>query len=106
MLAGDIDIMGANWATMKDYVAIGDMKPLCLLAEERHSACPDVPTAKEQGYDIQVVKFFFYAFPGGTDPKMVEAFTPPPCVWPGSGLYRRAGGPERRPHRAGRPGDL
>ncbi|MGI6029843.1 MAG: tripartite tricarboxylate transporter substrate binding protein [Candidatus Heteroscillospira sp.] len=74
MLAGDVDIMGANWATMKDYVANGDVKPLCLLAEERHPACPDVPTAKELGFDIQVVKFFFYAFPEGTDPELVEEF--------------------------------
>ena len=74
MLAGDIDIMGSNWATMKDYVANGDVKPLCLLADERHPACPDIPTAKELGYDIQVVKFFFYAFPEGTDPQLVDAF--------------------------------
>lgn len=74
MLAGDIDIMGSNWATMKDYVANGDLKPLALLADERHPSCPDVPTAKELGYDIIVEKFFFYAFPGDTDPAIVEAF--------------------------------
>ena len=74
MLAGDVDIMGTNWATMKDYVANGDVKPLCLLADERHPACPDIPTAKELGYDVEVVKFFFYAFPEGTDPQLVEEF--------------------------------
>ncbi|MGE4354309.1 MAG: tripartite tricarboxylate transporter substrate binding protein [Oscillospiraceae bacterium] len=74
VLAGDVDVMGANWATMKDYVENGDVKPLAILADERSSACPDVPTAKELGYDIVVDKFFFYAFPEGTDESLIEAF--------------------------------
>ena len=74
MLAGNIDLMGANWATMKDYVANGDVKCLGVLADERNSAFPDVPTVKEQGYDITFDKFFFMAFPKDTDQAIVDKF--------------------------------
>lgn len=74
MLAGNIDLMGANWATMKDYVAHGDVKCLGVLADERNSVFPDVPTFKEQGYDIVFDKFTFMAFPKGTDKGIVDKF--------------------------------
>jgi len=74
MLGGSIDVMGANYATIKDYITNGDFKALGLLSEERNPAFPDVPTFKEQGYDIVFDKFFFFAFPKGTDKRIVKKF--------------------------------
>ncbi|MCI8648838.1 MAG: tripartite tricarboxylate transporter substrate binding protein [Anaerotruncus sp.] len=74
ILAGNIDVMGTNISTMRDYMETGDIKALCLLSPERNSQYPDIPTAKELGYDIDVTKFFFYAFPDGTDPAIVQKF--------------------------------
>lgn len=72
MLAGNVDILGTNNATMADYVTKGDMKCLGTLTEERLDCSPDVPTFKEQGYDVVFTKFFFIAFPGGTDKAIVD----------------------------------
>jgi len=74
MLAGNIDIMGTNFATMRDYMEHGDAKALCLLSEERNKNYPNVPTAKELGYNVVVKKFYFYAFPKGTPKEIVDRF--------------------------------
>jgi tripartite-type tricarboxylate transporter receptor subunit TctC len=74
LLSGNIDVMGTNYATGKDYVKNGDFKPLGLLSTERNPAFPDVPTFKELGYDIVFDKFFFFAFPKGTDKAIIKKF--------------------------------
>jgi tripartite-type tricarboxylate transporter receptor subunit TctC len=74
LLAGNIDVMGTNYATGKDYIANGDFKPLGLLSDERNSAFKDIPTFKELGYDVVFDKFFFFAFPKGTDKAIVKKF--------------------------------
>ena len=72
MMAGNVDVMGTNYATMRDYVASGKMKCLGYLREERLAEDPDVSTLKEQGYDIVFDKFFFIAFPKETDQAIVD----------------------------------
>ena len=75
MLGGNIDVMGAAWSVMRDYVENGDFKCIGLLSEERHPQLADIPTFKEQGYDIQFDKFFFLAFPKGTPAEIVKKFS-------------------------------
>lgn len=75
MLGGNIDVMGAAYSVMRDYVENGDVKCIGLLSEKRSAFLPDIPTFKEQGYDIQFDKFFFLAFPKGTPAEIVKKFS-------------------------------
>lgn len=74
MLAGRIDLFFAPYGTIQQYVESGDFISLGLLADERNEYLPDVPTLKEQGYDITLEKYFYFAFPPETDDKIVNTF--------------------------------
>ncbi len=75
MLGGNIDVMGCAYGVMKDYIDNGDFKCIGLLSEERSPALPDVPTFKEQGFNIVFDKFFFMAFPKETPDEIVKKFS-------------------------------
>ena len=75
MLAGRIDLFFAPYGTIQQYVESGDFISLGLLADERNEYLPDVPTLKEQGYDITLEKYFYFAFPPETDDKIVNTFS-------------------------------
>ena len=74
LLGGNIDVLGVNYATAKDYIVNGDFKPLGLLSTERNPEFPEIPTFEELGYDVVFDKFFFFAFPKGTPEEVVERF--------------------------------
>lgn len=75
MLAGRIDLFFTQYGVVKQYVENGDFIVLGLLAEERNSFFPDIPTFKEQGYDdILMNKIFYFAFPPKTDASIVTVF--------------------------------
>ncbi|MCC8023769.1 MAG: tripartite tricarboxylate transporter substrate binding protein [Clostridium sp.] len=77
LLAGKIDIMGNQYGLIKDYVENGDFIPLCIMNDERNELLPEIPTLKEQGYDIglSVDKYFFFAMPRDTDQGIVDKFS-------------------------------
>lgn len=78
LLGGKLDVIGNQYWFVKDYIDSGDFVPYCVLAEERNPAFPDVPTLKELGYDCgitSVPKYFYFAFPKGTDPEIVATFS-------------------------------
>lgn len=74
MLAGRIDIFFAPYGTISQYVESGDFISLGVMSEERNPFLPDVPTFIEQGYDITMDKYFYFAFPPSTDPEIVNTF--------------------------------
>ncbi|MGI5947502.1 MAG: Bug family tripartite tricarboxylate transporter substrate binding protein [Lachnospiraceae bacterium] len=74
MLAGRIDIFFAPYGTISQYVESGDFISLGIMSDERNPFLPDVPTFKEQGYDITMDKYFYFAFPPNTDPAIVNTF--------------------------------
>lgn len=74
MLAGRIDIFFAPYGTIQQYVESGDFISLGIMSDERNEFLPDVPTLKEQGYDITMDKYFYFAFPPKTDPEIVNTF--------------------------------
>ncbi|RGY98422.1 tripartite tricarboxylate transporter substrate binding protein [Clostridium sp. AM58-1XD] len=77
LLAGKIDIMGNQYGLIRDYVENGDFIPLCLMSDERNELLPEIPTLKEQGYDlgIGIDKYFFFAMPKETDQAVVDKFS-------------------------------
>jgi tripartite-type tricarboxylate transporter receptor subunit TctC len=77
-LGGDIDIGPAFASTVSPYLANGQARALAVTAPERLPEFPDVPTVKEQGYDVQFAMFRTVFAPKGTPPEVVaklrEAF--------------------------------
>ncbi|WP_322867490.1 tripartite tricarboxylate transporter substrate binding protein [Aquicoccus sp. G2-2] len=47
------------------YIESGDVKLLASANETRHNYAPDVPTLIEQGYDVAVDPYFYFAAPKG-----------------------------------------
>lgn len=75
-LAGhNTDIINVEYALVKDYIATGEFVPLALLSAERNPLFDDIPTAKEQGLDMEFGKFFFAAFPKDTPDEIVNTFS-------------------------------
>ncbi|MGI6029672.1 MAG: tripartite tricarboxylate transporter substrate binding protein [Candidatus Heteroscillospira sp.] len=62
-LAGQqTDVINIEYGIVKDYIDSGEFLPIALLTEERNEQFPDIPTAKEQGVDLVMGKFFYLAF--------------------------------------------
>lgn len=52
LLAGDIQALPANAATVASNLKAGKMRALAMFGAQRDPAFPDVPTAKEQGFTV------------------------------------------------------
>lgn len=72
LLASKIDTNVNPYGVMKAYFDSGDFTAVCTIAEERNPLFPDVPTAKEQGYDWIGERYYFMSFPKGTDQALVD----------------------------------
>ena len=67
-----LDVIGTQAGLVKDYYATGEFKCLGILADERLEGAPDIPTLKEQGYDVVFSKFFYLAAPNSVDDAVIE----------------------------------
>ena len=74
VLSGDIAASVIPILTAWPYVESGDFIPLGLTEYERNTCFPDVPTCIEQGVDVALPTYYFFAFPGDTPDEIVEAF--------------------------------
>lgn len=72
LLAGTIDTNCNPYGVMKSYFDSGDFIAVANLAEERNPLFPDVPTAKEQGFDWVAERHYFLSFPKDTDDAIVS----------------------------------
>lgn len=73
LLGNRLDVIGTQAGLVKDYYATGEFKCLGVLAEERLEGAPDIPTLKEQGYDVVFSKFFYLAAPNSVDDSVIAA---------------------------------
>lgn len=75
-LAGDTDIFFASISDVMSAYQSGDMKILCLFADERSDFMPDVPTVKEAtGEEFVAFAARGYFYPQGVDPEIVSFMT-------------------------------
>jgi tripartite-type tricarboxylate transporter receptor subunit TctC len=72
---GHIDAIPNPYGTVKPYLESGDFRALAVITEERNPKFPDIPTAKEQGYDVVLPIAYFFAFPKGTPEEIVDKFS-------------------------------
>ena len=75
LLGGHIDLAFMGYSDLAQYVESGDFAPLCVAASKREEACPDVPTAKELGYDVVFDSSFFMLTSPGVDQAIVDKLT-------------------------------
>lgn len=75
LLGGQVEVSPGIVGNIQSYIKSGDMIPLGIFAGERQEAYKDIPTLKEQGYDVDLTKPFFFLLPKGTPQEIVDAFT-------------------------------
>ncbi|GGB39007.1 hypothetical protein GCM10011409_15670 [Lentibacillus populi] len=75
LLGGQVDVVPTSLGLVQEYVDSGKMKSLGVMSDERLELFPDVPTFKEQGYDVVFDKIFFWAFPPETPDDVVNKFS-------------------------------
>ena len=69
--SGKIDLATFSYTSVAGPIASGDLICLGIMADERIDGI-DIPTFKEQGYDIVVSKKYELKFPKGTDPDIIS----------------------------------
>lgn len=75
LVGGHVDIILAGYGSIKDYVTKGDLVPLAMDGGKDLTVNgTTIKAITNQGYDIKLPFYYFFAFPKGTDPNMVQAF--------------------------------
>ncbi|MCD1636454.1 tripartite tricarboxylate transporter substrate binding protein [Martelella mediterranea] len=71
LMGGHIDITAFSAGQFKASESAG-LRGLAILADDRHPALPDIPTAKEQGFDVSYCFEYWWFVPAGTPEDRVE----------------------------------
>ena len=77
VLGGHVDVILAAYGSIKDYVAEGTLVPLAMDGNSDLTVPDeniDIKAMKNQGYDIELPFYYFFAFPQGTDTALVDEF--------------------------------
>ncbi|MGB3414799.1 MAG: tripartite tricarboxylate transporter substrate binding protein [Microbacteriaceae bacterium] len=75
LLGGDIDVLIANVGDVVEFEKAGQMRTLAVAGKERSPFLKDVPTFREQGFEIDLGSDRGFAFPGGTPEEIVTAMS-------------------------------
>jgi putative tricarboxylic transport membrane protein len=68
LLKGEIDVVGGGYGELAQGIARGQLRLLGVTAQRRLPGLPDVPTLKEQGYDVTIGNWRgVYGAPGISD---------------------------------------
>lgn len=73
LLGGHIDVGAAHPGELKQYFETGDLIPIGIFSQERDTreSFKDIPTFKEQGYDIDMSVWKFFIVPKDTPDEIV-----------------------------------
>ena len=75
LLGGHVDIILAAYGSIKDYVSEGQLVPLAMDGkDDLVTDSVEVKAMVNQGYDICLPFYYFFAFPQGTDDALVDEF--------------------------------
>jgi tripartite-type tricarboxylate transporter receptor subunit TctC len=73
LLSGRTQFMSTGVIAALPLIKAGKLKPLAILAAERHPQLPNVPTIVEEGYpDLTVATWFGLLVPAKTPPAIVQ----------------------------------
>jgi tripartite-type tricarboxylate transporter receptor subunit TctC len=72
LIAGRVDYLCDIITTAKVQIDAGTVKPIAVLTKERSKVLPDVPTAIEQGFDVEAYTWNAFFLPKGTPEPIVQ----------------------------------
>lgn len=73
LLGQRLDVIDTQAGLVRDYLDTDQFICLGIMADERIESRSDLPTIKEQGYDIVFPKFFYLAAPNSVDDAVITA---------------------------------
>lgn len=73
LLGQRLDVIDTQAGLVRDYLDTNQFICLGIMADERIESRSDLPTIKEQGYDIVFPKFFYLAAPNSVDDAVITA---------------------------------
>ena len=73
LLGGEVDAVVQLPAALSGYVKSGQVRLLAVLVAARDPALPDVPTVREQGFDVSLAAWRGIAAPKGTPKPVIAA---------------------------------
>jgi tripartite-type tricarboxylate transporter receptor subunit TctC len=72
---GHVQVIPNPYGSIKPYLESGEFRALGYVSEKRNPLVPDIPTCKEQGYDVVVPIPYTFFFPKGTSKEIIEKFS-------------------------------
>lgn len=76
VLGNQVDLAANSYGVFKQYILNKDIVPLMVCSDTRNPNFPDVPTVVELGMpEATSARAYFFAFPKGTDPAIVQKFS-------------------------------
>ena len=72
LLGNHIDVVGGTAGAMVPYIESGEMRILAIASDERTEMFPDIPTFKEQGFDLTFSVDWFLLAPAGTPEDVIK----------------------------------
>jgi len=73
LVAGHLDFYCALAISVSSFIKAGTLKPIAVLTRERSPILPDLPTAKEQGFDFGDIDYWMGLFFPKNTPKLIVA---------------------------------
>lgn len=72
VIAGQVPLMSDSLPSAASHIRQGSVRPIAMSSEARHPAFPDVPTMREQGFDVVSTTWFGLSGPAGIPAPVVE----------------------------------
>ncbi|WP_137123993.1 tripartite tricarboxylate transporter substrate binding protein [Roseomonas sp. HF4] len=72
VIAGQVPMMSDSLPSASSHIRQGSVVAVAMASAQRHSAFPDVPTFREQGYDLASDSWFGLSAPAGLPAPIVE----------------------------------
>lgn len=69
LLGGHIDVQFGNPSEVLPMIQAGEVRPVAVTSDTRLEALPDVPTMKEQGYDVVLTQLRGFVMPPDASPE-------------------------------------
>jgi tripartite-type tricarboxylate transporter receptor subunit TctC len=73
LLGGHVDVATAEYVESRAQIDSGKFRALAVLGENRQEVLPNVPTAKELGYDATMIRPRGFLVPKNTPPEVADA---------------------------------
>ncbi len=72
VIAGQVPMMSDSLPSAAAHIRQGSVRAIAMSSAERHPDFPDVPTFREQGFDLSSTSWFALSGPAGMAPAVVE----------------------------------